>query len=371
MYALRSVRGIAAAHGLHWEVAASSNLLELCHLRSPPAAEGRRQHSTALRQAALRVHQGAADCAQSDMPTHSGRALYATRQGAAAWGAGHGSAWGARSWASSARGTAADGPRPHGDDTTTERQHHTQPLTDAQLAATLRACLPEAEGKALLGGGSALQRALTEFRTAVGTDGGVTQERLETVLRLVDATQETEQPLTLADLLREGAPQAMVLAVLHLSVQGVKPETQAFMLQLFADAQPRRSDGAPPPPPNDSMLLFLTRHLALLQGADTGSRDAVLRQLLEVYQLQSQPAKRSFESSTPTSLPPEVAWSAMKPLGQEISHRVGAMINLFAPQRITLGAYVDLTKVVRPLRAKNFAKRLRYRNLDDIYYREP
>lgn len=79
---------------------------------------------------------------------------------------------------------------------------------------------------------------------------------------------------------------------------------------------------------------------------------------------------REFIPPAPGELPPEVAHSPMKPLGQEISHRVQMMINLYPPQRVAWGAFVDLSKVVRPLRAKNHAKRLKYKEYKDIYYSE-
>ena len=79
---------------------------------------------------------------------------------------------------------------------------------------------------------------------------------------------------------------------------------------------------------------------------------------------------REFIPPAPGELPPEVAHSPMKPLGQEISHRVQMLINLYPPQRVAWGAFVDLSKVVRPLRAKNHAKRLKYKEYKDIYYSE-
>lgn len=81
-------------------------------------------------------------------------------------------------------------------------------------------------------------------------------------------------------------------------------------------------------------------------------------------------AVREFVPAAPGELPPEVAHSPMKPLGQEISHRVQMLVNLYPPQRVAWGAFVDLSKVVRPLRAKNHAKRLKYKDYKDIYYSE-
>jgi hypothetical protein len=72
----------------------------------------------------------------------------------------------------------------------------------------------------------------------------------------------------------------------------------------------------------------------------------------------------------PGELPPEIAHSPMKPLGQEISHRVSMLVNLFHPQRVAWGAFVDLSKVVRPMRAKNLSKRLKYKDIDDYFYQE-
>lgn len=57
----------------------------------------------------------------------------------------------------------------------------------------------------------------------------------------------------------------------------------------------------------------------------------------------------------------------MKPLGQEMSHRTGLLINLFPPQRVVWGAFVDLSKVVRPLRAKNLTKMLKYTSREDRF----
>ena len=60
----------------------------------------------------------------------------------------------------------------------------------------------------------------------------------------------------------------------------------------------------------------------------------------------------------------------MKPLNIEASYRVDMGVMLFAPQRITLGGYIDFSKIVRPMRAKNLTKRMKYKRLTDIYYRE-
>ena len=69
---------------------------------------------------------------------------------------------------------------------------------------------------------------------------------------------------------------------------------------------------------------------------------------------------REFVPPAPGELPPEVAHSPMKPLAQEISHRATMLVSLYPPQRVAWGAYVDLTKVVRPMRAKNIMKRYKY-----------
>jgi len=79
---------------------------------------------------------------------------------------------------------------------------------------------------------------------------------------------------------------------------------------------------------------------------------------------------REFQRGQGNALPPQVAWSAMKPLNTEVSYRCNTGVVLFPPQRITLGAFIDFSKVVRPMRAKNLAKRIKYRSLTDIYHRE-
>jgi hypothetical protein len=66
-------------------------------------------------------------------------------------------------------------------------------------------------------------------------------------------------------------------------------------------------------------------------------------------------------------MPYEVSHSAMKPLSQETSHRTGLIINLFGAQRVVWGAYVDLSKVVRPMRAKNLTKMLKYMSEEDRF----
>jgi hypothetical protein len=79
--------------------------------------------------------------------------------------------------------------------------------------------------------------------------------------------------------------------------------------------------------------------------------------------------KRKFAPPKPNTIPYEVAHSPMKPLSQELSHRTGILIHLFPPQRVVWGAFVDLSKVVRPLRAKNYVKKLKYLNREDIFPR--
>ena len=69
-------------------------------------------------------------------------------------------------------------------------------------------------------------------------------------------------------------------------------------------------------------------------------------------------------------MPYEIAHSPMKPLSQEISHRTGLLIHLFPAQRIVWPVFIDLSKVVRPLRAKNYVKRLKYKDREDIYPRD-
>lgn len=80
--------------------------------------------------------------------------------------------------------------------------------------------------------------------------------------------------------------------------------------------------------------------------------------------------QRKFFPPMKGSIPYAVAHSPMKPLGEEISHRTGLLIHLFAPQRVVWGAFVDLSKVVRPLRAKRYVKRLKYKNREDVYHRD-
>lgn len=79
-------------------------------------------------------------------------------------------------------------------------------------------------------------------------------------------------------------------------------------------------------------------------------------------------AQRKFVPPRPGQLPHEVAHSPMKPLNTEVSHRVGMTVTLFAPQRITWPGFVDLSKLVRPLRAKNLVKKTKYRELEDLYH---
>lgn len=79
---------------------------------------------------------------------------------------------------------------------------------------------------------------------------------------------------------------------------------------------------------------------------------------------------RSFEPGYGGAMHPAVAWSAMKPLHVEMSHRTGTLIYLFEPQRITLGSFIDFSKVIRPLRAKNYVKRTKFKNFNDVYYSE-
>lgn len=77
--------------------------------------------------------------------------------------------------------------------------------------------------------------------------------------------------------------------------------------------------------------------------------------------------ERKFLQPSRGEMPHEVAHSPMKPLSQELSHRTGLVIHLFPAQRVVWGAFVDLSRVVRPLRAKNLTKQVKYVDMQDRF----
>eukprot|EP00892_Ulva_mutabilis_P008234 jgi/Ulvmu1/5783/UM025_0037.1 len=233
---------------------------------------------------------------------------------------------------------------------------------DAEAAAATPRIAPDA-----------LHRA---FQLLQSVDGVVSLQELAATDRLIDDAAAAGTQLSYALLLREEGPPHFIRAMLQLVMQPVSDDIKDMALDIMHEesvaqlAAQESSKEIQDDVNSDSLLMFLTQHIDLLHNCPPEKRDTLLLGLLDIYLLQRIPVVREFIPPAPGELPPEVAHSPMKPLGQEISHRVQMLINLYPPQRVAWGAYVDLSKVMRPLRAKNHAKRLKYKDYKDIYYSE-